>query len=45
MRACDGLWGREVTMSALLEMGKELGLEAGSKTRPSNTPDRNPEAR
>ena len=31
MKACDGLWGREVTMSALVEMGKELDLEAGGK--------------
>lgn len=30
MRACDELWGREVTMAALEEMGKSLGLEAGS---------------
>jgi len=45
MKACDGLWGREVTMSALVEMGKDIGLEAGSGTRPSNTRDRNPEAR
>jgi hypothetical protein len=45
MRACDELWGREVTMVALVETGKQLGLEAGSKTPPSKRRDRTPEAR
>jgi hypothetical protein len=44
MKACDGLWGREVTMSALVDKGKELGLEAGRKTPPLKRRDRNPEA-
>ena len=30
VKACDSLWAREVTMEALLEKGKELGLEAAA---------------
>jgi hypothetical protein len=33
--ACDRLWGKEVTMEALVQTGQELGLEAVSKTPPS----------
>jgi hypothetical protein len=43
MRACDGLWGKEVTMAALVEMGKDLGLEAGGKRAPSKRQPRGPE--
>jgi hypothetical protein len=43
MRACDGLWGREVTMAALVEMGKELRLETGGKRAPSKRQPRGPE--
>lgn len=43
MKACDGLWGREVTMSALVEMGKELDLEAGGKRALSKRLPRAPE--
>jgi hypothetical protein len=45
VRACDGLWGREVTMAALEEMGKELGLESGGKRALSKREPRGPETR
>lgn len=45
IRACDGLWGREVNMTTLVEMGKELGLEAGGKRAPSKKQPRGPETR
>jgi hypothetical protein len=45
IRACDGLWGREVNMTTLVEMGKELGLEAGGKRAPSKTRPRGPKTR
>jgi hypothetical protein len=45
MRVCDGLWGREVNMTTLVEMGKELGLEAGGKRAPSKRQPRGPETR
>ena len=45
VKACDGLWGKEVTMEALVETGKELGLEAGGKTPPSKRQPRGPETR
>jgi hypothetical protein len=38
LTACGGLWGREVTMAELVETGKSLGLEAGSKTPVSKRP-------
>jgi len=45
IRACDGLWGREVNMTTLVEMGKELGLEAGGQRAPSKRQPRGPETR
>jgi hypothetical protein len=44
-KACAGLWGKEVTMEALLESGRELGLEADSKTPHSKRQPRGSEAR
>jgi hypothetical protein len=37
MKACNGLWAREVTMEALLEKGKELGLEAAPLAKPRSS--------
>jgi hypothetical protein len=38
LKACSGLWAKEVTMEALLETGRELGLETSSKTPPPKKP-------
>lgn len=40
MRACDGLWGREVSMEALAQTGRDLGLEAGKQKAPGKRPPR-----
>ena len=45
VRACNELWAKEVTMEALVQTGRELGLEAGSKTPASKRQSRGSEAR
>ena len=45
LRACDGLWAKEVTMESLAETGRNLGLENGSKTPASKSRARNPDTR
>jgi hypothetical protein len=45
LSTCGDLWGQEVTMEALVETGRELGLEVGSKTRPLKRQPRGSEAR
>ena len=45
LRACGGLWGKEVTMEALVDEGRELGLESIKKTSPSKWQPRGSEAR
>ncbi len=45
VRACDGLWAKEVTMETLVEMGKSLGLEASGERASSKRQPKGPETR
>ena len=45
LRACGGLWAREVTMEALVQTGRELGLQAGSQKAVSKGPPKGSETR
>ncbi len=45
VRACDGLWAKEVTMETLVEMGKSLGLEASGQRASSKRQPKGPETR
>lgn len=42
LRACDGLWAREVTAEMLTKTGQELGLETGGKMPASKRREREP---
>jgi hypothetical protein len=45
VRACDGLWARDVTMAELVETGKSLGLEASGQKATSKRQPKGPETR
>ena len=45
LRACDGLWAKEVTMEALVQTGRELGLGASIQKAPSKRQPRGSETR
>jgi hypothetical protein len=45
LRACSGLWAQEVTMEALVQTGRELGLEARVQKAVSKRPPKGSEAR
>lgn len=40
LAACRDLWGREVTLDSLMEMGRDLGLEAGGREASPRRPAR-----